>query len=420
VASGTEYGAVVSTPSQLTRASRSLLSREAQLLVLTAGDPTNEARLRRLLATDLNWHELGSLAQHERATSVLWQWLLRVGTDRVPRAVETAWRQLAMASEFQLLQLEGLLHDTVRTLATAGIDVMLLKGSALAYTIYGSFADRPMGDLDLLIRPHQAHEAWRLLQTNGWKWPSARWPAERYQQYQHLPPLVDAQGRDFRLEVHTDLFRGGHPFRLSAEALWRTANPVRLNGQTVFFPNPQQQLLHVCIHFAWSHAMQWGSWRTFRDVGALTRHGAIHWTSLVDIALASRAATCCFWTLRLARNLTGAHVPEDVLHALRPPRPAFLLDRLERHYALQLFPTERGCPSVMLGNRLWELGMAPRWSEHGSVRPWDAADNWLDAADDPPRPTPWPRQLLNHVRHVGLSVGYLGRITAPPGHPAAR
>jgi len=384
----------------------SLLSREAQLLVLTAGGPANEAPLRRLLASQLNWPTVGAMARAERATPIVWQWLQRLGADCLPVEVATVWRKLAMVSEFESLRLEQRLHESVAALATRGIEVMLLKGSALAYTAYAAFAERPMGDLDLLVHPEQAREAWSILQTLGWTWPATRWPAERYTVHQHLPPLVDAHGQGFRLELHTDLLPGGQPFRLSADTLWRDAQPICLDGRTTLVPDPLQHLLHLCVHFAWSHQMQWASWRTFRDVQALTRRGDIPWATFVDLARDSRATTCCFWTLRLARDLARVTVPNDVLRALHPPLPEFLLDRLEHHYVLELFPTENSCPSVKLGRWLWEVGIAPRRSEHGAGRPWQVSHGWCEsvAADT------WPRRLLNRARHIGASLGYVGRL----------
>lgn len=396
----------------------SLLSREAQLLVLTAGGSTNEALVRRLLDGELDWRKVEILALQERATPIVWKWLQRVGAGRVPTDVEAAWRRRAMVTEFNLLRLEQALHDTVRLLATRGIDVMLLKGSALAYTTYESFADRPMGDLDVLIRPEQAHEAWSLLQTHGWTWPSDLWPAKHYSTHQHLPPLLDARGDGFRLELHTDILPGGHPFCSSPAGLWPDAQLVQMNGSTAFVASLSHQLLHLCVHFAWSHQMQWGGWRAFRDVASLARHAAFPWPAFVELARANRATTSSFWTLQLARTLTGAAVPDEVLRALRPPRPAFLVERLERHFALQLFPTEHGCPSVTLGRRLWELGMAPRWSGHGAARPWRVFDEgWLDPPT-PPAPDPWPRRVLNQTQHLASSLAYLWLMKATPNQPA--
>ena len=398
--------------------SRSVLSREAQVLILTAGGPANEAPLRRLLDSEVNWQRLVRLTEQETATPIVWRWLQRVAADQLPPDVQTAWRKLAMVSEFRSLRLERLLHEAVGALAAHGIDVMLLKGSALAYTTYRSFADRPMGDVDLLVRPERAREAWSLLQTRGWTWLSARWPAHLYVAHHHLPPVLDAKGEGFRLELHTDLFPTGHPFQLSAEALWTGASTIRLDGRTVLVPDPLLQMLHLCIHFSWSHMMRWGGWRTFRDVETLARCGGVNWAELMRLARDSRATTACFWALRLARNLVGAQVPNDVLRALRPRLPQFLLDRLEHHYVLQLFENENGCPSPTLAQRLWELGIAPHRSNHGLARPWQDLKKWVDWEHDASPPVTWPRRVLSQARHIGASVSYLSRIAAS-ARPAA-
>jgi hypothetical protein len=384
------------------------LSREAQLLVLTAGGAANEAPLRELLDKDLDWPRLGTLVKREGATPIVWQWLQRIGFRRMPAAVESAWRRLAMVAEFQSAHLEHRLHDAVELLATRGIDVMLLKGSALAHTTYASFADRPMGDVDLLLRRDRAQEAWTLLQRHGWAWPSTHWPTELYAGHQHLPPLLDTRGDGVRLELHVDLLPGGHPFDLAGDGLWADATRVSLHGgQSALVPAPIRQLLHLCIHFAWSHMMEWGSWRTLRDVDRLTRRHAVAWDGFTTLAHETRGATCCYWTLRLARNLGDAPIPDGVLRTLRPPLPAFVLDRLERHYTRQLFPSEGRCPSATLDRQLWQLGIAPRWSNHGSARPWQGEGAWPDAPGDPAVATGWPGRLQHRALQVASCLGYL-------------
>ena len=405
---------------------RCLLSHEAQLLLLTAGAPANDAEVSRLLSGELNWPELFGLAQSENATLIVWRSLQRVGIGHLPPEVETVWRRLAMVSEFQSLRLERFLHQAVAALATHAIDVMLLKGSALAYTAYPSFRDRPMGDVDLLVWPDRAEEAWSLLQEEGWRWWSKQFPAAWYRNHHHLPPLFDVATGSVGMEIHRAPLSPGHPFRLAPETLWLRAQRISVDGRAAWVPDPLHRLLHLCIHFAWSHEMHLGAWRTFRDVATVTGpggegEGAIDWPTFVDLARQSRAVTCCYWTLRLAHNLAGAHVPDDVLQALRPRVPEFVLNSLERHYVLELFPAGSSCPSVNLGRRLWELGIAPGWSEHGAARPWKSSC-WIESTHARSTSRTWS-QFLTQVRHASAAIGYLGRITATPpasGAPTPR
>ena len=388
-----------------------LLSPEAQLLLLTAGTPPRAPTLRPARA-DLDWSKLCDLAHREAAASIVTPKLRRIGVRAPPGEAESRLQKLAMVSEFRMRQLEGVLHDTLDSFAQRGIPVMLLKGSGLAYTVYASFADRPMTDLDVLVRPARATEAWSLLQSQGWTWPSHEWPRDRYTTHQHLPPLLKPSGGGTRLEIHADLLPGGHPFRLATDAVWERARPLFVNGRRCLAPHPLHQLWHVCVHFAWLHEMQWGAWRAFRDVAAIVRRGAIDWGEFVALASETRAATCCFWTLRMTRDLVGAEIPEDALGALRPPYAEFFLERLERHYVGQLLPSERSCPSVGLSRRLWEVGVAPRGSDHGTARPWHVSEPWISAAA---RVAPRPhllRRVRNQLEKLPAWFEYFRRITA--------
>lgn len=375
----------------------SMLSAEARLLLLSAGGAANDAAIRRLLAGPVDWETLGALAARERAAPVLWSRLAAAADGPLPAAAAPLER-LARVSEFRMLHLEQRLGESLAALARERVDVVLLKGAALALTVYGSFVRRPMSDVDLLLRPGAAPHARTVLLAAGWA--STELEAERdfFEGHHHLPALTDARGTGVRLELHTALFFEGHPFRLSPADVWARATPLIAFGQRVAVPSLRDQLVHLCLHFAWSHMMATGAWRTFRDLQMLVDTGRVSWGEFVAGARESRGASCCYWTLRLARALSAVTVPDDVLAALRPPLPAFALDRLEHHFAANLFPTEAVCPSVAMAYAMWRLGVRPRWSGHGAVRPWDRTDDLL--VDERERMS-GARRLVAHVRNAG-------------------
>jgi hypothetical protein len=392
-------------------ASRESLSPEARLLLLTASQSPNDAALREVLSAGINWDELRTLARHEKAASVLFRQLGRVALP--PETGNSGYqelRQLATVSVMEMLRLEQLLHETLDILAQEQVEAVLLKGAGLAYTAYHSLADRPMGDIDLLVRTKDAERAWSLLQTHDWRPRPMDGGLPRYEGHHHLPPLVRDSGR-FRLEIHDQLMPRESPFRFSADAIWRSAKQVTVNGRAMTVPSPVHQLWHACVHFAWSHIMQWGSWRTLRDTAAIIERHGIDWAEFVSFAKETRAATCCFWTLRLTRRVTGAPVPDDVLASLRPPHSAFIIERLERHFVSSLFPSENSCPSVWLTRRLWEAGISPRWSGHGATRPWQVAERWLAAGEPDGSSKPVGRAVIEWLRHIGAGVTYLLRLT---------
>ena len=61
------------------------------------------------------------------------------------------------------------LVETVRVLRAAGVEVVAIKGAALAFFHYPDPALRPMGDLDLLLRdPRDLERATAALVAAGW------------------------------------------------------------------------------------------------------------------------------------------------------------------------------------------------------------------------------------------------------------
>jgi len=390
-------------------AGRVALSPEIQLLLLTAAVSPSDAAMRHTLSVGINWEELCALAQHEYATSVLLRQVGRVGADAETSGYQEL-RRLATISVMQMLQLEQLLHQTIDILAQHTIEVLLLKGAGLAYTAYSSFADRPMGDIDVLVRPEHAQRAWSLLQQHGWTPPPMDSDSAFYAGHHHLPPLFRDSGR-FRLEIHGNVLPAEQPFCFSTDTFWLRARRINVNSRVVAVPNPVHQLWHTCVHFAWSHGMQWGSWRTLRDSAAIIQQGGFEWTEFVGFARETRAASCCFWTLRLVRRLTGAAVPDDVLVSLRPPYPEFIIERLERHFVSNLFPSEARCPSVWLTRALWEAGVSPRWSGHGAARPWKVSERWVAASGPSKSEQPSGRAITGQFRRISAIIGYLLRLT---------
>lgn len=396
----------------------SALSPEAELLLLTAGSASVAApgrarsssspgtgRIRELLDGDLDWEKLGWLAERERAAPVLWGQLQAMGSVPAKLPPQAAHLQrLAMVSEFRMMHLEQRLVASLEALSDEGIDVMLLKGAALALTVYGSFVRRPMIDVDVLVYEEEALHARDVLVEDGWISTEVEELESFYRRHQHLPTLVDGRGLDMQLELHTGLFFEGNPFDFPMAELWRRAVPVTVRGRRVYVPSRQDQLLHLCLHFAWSHMMSTGAWRTFRDLRALMDAGDLDWDGFVALARKSRGASCCYWTLRLARNLVGVPVSEQVLAALRPPMTASMLDRVERHFAYNLLPSEVLCPSVFMARTMWRLGVRPRWSGHGSVRPWDRNEELLVGGL---HPDSLGRRALNQLRNMKLWSRYV-------------
>ncbi len=377
------------------------LPREARLLLLAGAGPEADAVLRDLVGQEIDWNALAALAIREQALPILGKRLSGLGAGALPPASAPLVR-LGIVVEFQLLRLQRRLYDTVAALAHAGIEPVLLKGAAVAHTAYPHFALRPMSDIDLLVRPEQAAPSLEVLQNAGWAPSRYAHPAKAYEEHQHLPPLDDeGGGTGAGLDLHTDLFGRGHPFRFSALDVHRCARRLTREGNaSLLVPDPVHQLLHACVHFAWANMLTRSGWRTFRDIAALARLPDVEWGRFIDLAHRSRAATCCYWTLWLAGSTMGCPVPIDVMGKLRPRLGHRTQSVLERHFIFGLLPTAHLCRSKLLRNALWRAGMLPGRSGHGAARPWHQRRRWRPTSASELR-----KAVTGYAVHFGSSVG---------------
>ncbi len=100
-------------------------------------------------------HDLHLLIAQQRASH----------EDGVSGAVlATALREAAIADLFR----EDELRRVLGLLAAGGVKALLLKGAALAYTVYAAPHVRPRGDLDLLIAHADLEAADQALVAAGW------------------------------------------------------------------------------------------------------------------------------------------------------------------------------------------------------------------------------------------------------------
>lgn len=348
----------------------SLLSPEARLLFLAANEGSSDLEIRALLDTHLDWVQLARLADREKAVPLVWRRIQNAPSQAVPVVAAEHLRKLARVISFHMSYLEHLVLRSVSALDHARIDYVLLKGAALACSVYESFTDRPMIDVDLLVREEDANATVDALLSAGWVWRADKPRDGNFSHLHHLPALLDPNGL-VSVEIHKSLLPHASPFGISTDAVLRSSRAVSFRDSEVRVPDPLYLLLHACIHFSWSHLFRTGALRTFRDVQAIIDGCNLEWDQFVDLADRHRATTCCFWTLHLARELIGAKVPDEVLTRLRPSLPGAVLRTLERHFTLILLPSSGDCPSVSLRRVMWTVGMLPRRSGHARSRPWE-------------------------------------------------
>jgi hypothetical protein len=174
--------------------------------------------------------------------------------------------------------------------------------------------ERPMNDVDLLIRPADRD---RLLECLA---PEVQLLRES--------PVLDLLPHDLSgefgavfeglpLDLHTNLMNRPWLRRVVAfdeRDLWARAIPIQVAGQMALRLSPEDQLLHLASHAVLHHA----SWerRATEDVRRLIERDSVDWTRLCDLATKQRLRTPT-WLL-LEQPKIAPLVPEAVRRRLRP------------------------------------------------------------------------------------------------------
>lgn len=385
-----------------------MITPEARFVLATAGDPAHP-RLAALARADLDWRRVLRLAAFERAEPAVHAALMAHAPDRVPADALAALAAAARGARVRLAYMHHRLDETLAAFAEAGIPVVLLKGAALARTAYPSVGDRPMSDLDLLVRPADAARAYEVAQGAGWRTSEYVALESFYAEHVHLPPLRDGRAADVALELHVGLLPAGHPYRFGPDDVWADAEA---RGDALV-PSARHLALHLCAHFAWSHVLSQGAWVAFRDLRMLAHTGAIDGERFAMAAGRIGMRSACYWTLRLARTLAAVPVPEEVEAALRPRRIRWAMRVLERHLHALLDPLEEHCPSIALQRRLWYQAMRDDVEGRVVTPPWARDPLFAFEPGLPPRPERRRRHLRRLAHRAVLYQRYLWNLLRP-------
>jgi hypothetical protein len=214
--------------------------------------------------------------------------------------------------------------------AAVGVEVIVLKGPALAERLYPDPALRPCSDLDLLVRSADRGRADAALRSLGHRHVADEHSWDFDVAYDGATVYETSGG--LRIDLHWRLLTeprfvwhaGEHEIWQRSEAITVAAAPARGLGS-------EDLLLYLAAHLAVHHTLT-GLLR-YCDVARLLAQeaAALDWARLLARATRWRVRHALFFVLRGARARFDAPVPAEVLAALRPTGPrAALLDAIER------------------------------------------------------------------------------------------
>jgi len=213
------------------------------------GHAEQHAMLRQVSGEIEDWRMLLSQAEQEGLTPLLAKHLVESESSypawvkRSLHVVLERHQQLAEARTQVLLVVLGLFRQE-------GIRCLVLKGGALAYTIYPDPSSRPMRDIDLLLSRDDVDRAQSLLKANGFRQEKAVIPKDHF----HLPPLYyQVENTSVCVELHRGLYPQcppGYP-KVDFDQLYRVRQQFSIETEKAFTFSHEEML-----HYLYQHGLR--------------------------------------------------------------------------------------------------------------------------------------------------------------------
>jgi Uncharacterised nucleotidyltransferase len=310
---------------------------EAELLLCLARlCPDEEAheRARALLQQNIDWNYLLQLSLRHKVMPLLYRQFNTDLAEAAPvRFIERLHDYFYLnATRNHLLTEE--LCEILRLFKSRGISAVTYKGPSLALDIYGDIALRQFSDLDIMVRMDDVAKASALLREREYRaeheLTSAQAAVFLKLECEHM--FFREEGRVF-LDLHWGFTPSYFPIELDAENIWKRLAPVALEKTEALTFSPEDLLLILSVNAGkefWSQLVR------LCDIAELLRtRPSLDWERLTREAQRAGARRMLFTSLRLARDLIGANIPEQVAESMTADRKVEHLAFLVRQKLFQ-------------------------------------------------------------------------------------
>jgi hypothetical protein len=121
-----------------------------------------------LLKVHLDWQKVVTLANHHRVLPLVYRCLYKTFREQVPESGMERLRASYQGNTARNLFLTQELLKILNAFNAEGLDVIPIKGPALAMGVYGDVTYRQFDDLDVLVHEEDVAAVSNLLQSNGY------------------------------------------------------------------------------------------------------------------------------------------------------------------------------------------------------------------------------------------------------------
>ena len=212
----------------------------------------------------------------------------------------------------------------------AGVAVTPLKGAALHELGLYAPGDRPMADIDLLVRPDDMQRTTALLASSGFRQTGETWKERIFTAIDERAPVEfgEHSNNSVKIELHE---------RICEKLPWRTTDesesiyPLRPRPGLNAYPSNVSLMRHLLLHAAGSMAFQGLRILQLHDIALLAaRMSESDWNEIATWSSRGPRMWWAFPPLELTSRYYESSVPTSVLAALHDDCSHWLRVRARR------------------------------------------------------------------------------------------
>lgn len=232
---------------------------------------------------NFDWDALSKLVDDELLSPLLYT--ITSDKDMLPPHLERQIREIYLQNAVRNAILAKNLAKIIEGSAAYSIDLIVLKGAALAEIVYRNIAVRPMVDMDILVRGADVQKALDLLSSLNYIAVDPETHPGTLLEFESELLMHKVEQFDIALELHWSLLDSPHyQQKIDMRWFWQTAAPAQFNGKPGLVLGAEALLLHLCSHIMLHHRGKGLLW--LHDVAeVLARFGeSLEWETLLNKA----------------------------------------------------------------------------------------------------------------------------------------
>jgi Uncharacterised nucleotidyltransferase len=278
--------------------------------------------------TEFEWHIARAVSAMQGVSSLLHGRLRWEGPDGWRRFL-AAQRDHSVARHGQIKSLLNAIDSRARR---DGLPLVALKGAALHASALYAAGERPMGDIDLLVRKDDTAAIAGVLEACGY---AAGFDTHRHRVYQSRLKKSAISGRlgehadnPINIEVHT---RIAEQLPITGADITQFLFPGAAHAGTNAYPSAAALMLHLLLHAAGNMRARALRLIQLHDIALLAQRLDSHdWEELLAMRIDNRAPWWALAPLIMTARYFPSAIPSELFASLAKDCPAWLRNRARR------------------------------------------------------------------------------------------